>query len=128
MGVMHHSNYIRVMENARVDWMRETGLTRHHLPYGPMVLAVTKVNVEFKRPCVFDEVLEVDLEGEVHNATLKIRYAIWSPRLNAWAAFGATEHAFLTAQDLKPRRFPREFIQTVAKQPGSLHEWPPARS
>ncbi len=29
MGITHHSNYVRFMEEARVDWMDQVGYGRH---------------------------------------------------------------------------------------------------
>jgi acyl-CoA thioester hydrolase len=125
MGVVHHSNYIRFMELARVDWLRGVGVMDLHIPHGDHVLGVLNANVEFKKPCRFDDEIEIFVEGRIKGARLWIRYAIWLEKAGAWVATGETELALLTADRLQPTRFSRDFVSRLEATPLSQH-WPPA--
>jgi acyl-CoA thioester hydrolase len=123
MGVVHHSNYIRIMETARVAWLREIGVMQLHIPHGPMVLGVTKLDVEFKRPAKFDDEMAVFLQGRLNGSVMEIRYAIWVQRLGEYAAFGATDLAPLRSDTLVPTRFPMEWRRRLRELPWN-EAWP----
>lgn len=124
MGVVHHSNYVRIMEVARVAWMRKLGLMPHHIPQGPQVLGVTRLTVEFVKPCVFDDEITVCLEGRLNGARFEIRYALWLDRLKSYVCFGETDLVPLTAASLAPTRFAVDLRATLRALPWSEH-WPP---
>ncbi|MBN8541344.1 MAG: acyl-CoA thioesterase [Deltaproteobacteria bacterium] len=123
MGVVHHSNYIRIMEIARGAWLRELGAMQLHIPYGPMVLGVTNVNVDFRRSAKFDDELTVQLQGRLNGSLLEIRYAIWLDRIRDFACFGSTELALLRADTLVPTRFPMEWRTRLRELPWN-EAWP----
>jgi len=123
MGVVHHSNYIRIMEIARGAWLKDLGAMQLHIPYGPMVLGVTNVNVDFRRSAKFDDELTVQLQGRLNGSLLEIRYAIWLERILDFACFGSTELALLRADTLVPTRFPMEW-RTRLRELSWNEAWP----
>ncbi len=125
MGVVHHSNYVRIMEVARVAWMRELGLMKFHIPEGAHVLGVTRLNVEFLRSSRFDDEILVCLEGRLNGARLEIRYALWLERIGEFVARGDTDLVPLVAARLVPTRFPIEMREPLRQLPWS-EQWPPS--
>ncbi len=124
MGVVHHSNYVRIMEVARVAWMRELEIMPFHIPIGPNVLGVTRLSLEFLKPCRFEDEIVIYLEGKLEGARIKIRYALWLDREREFIAHGETDLVPLVASTLKPTRFPLEFREKLRTQPWSF-TWPP---
>ena len=59
MGVLHHANYIRIFEEARVDWLRSLGLLHFHQPVGDLAFAVIDLRAKYLRPVAFDAEVEV---------------------------------------------------------------------
>ncbi|MBP5154585.1 MAG: acyl-CoA thioesterase [Lachnospiraceae bacterium] len=55
MGVVHHSNYIRWMEEARVDFLRQIGWELSRLEALGVGSPVTALECRFRRPAVFAE-------------------------------------------------------------------------
>jgi acyl-CoA thioester hydrolase len=106
MGVVHHSNYVRYLEIARITWLDE-----HDQPYGKYIemgrhFATTRVEVEYKRALRFDETVEVAVWLDwVRNASLRLRYALHCA--GTLVATAATEHASVD-MDGRARRIPRE--------------------
>lgn len=76
MGIVHHSNYVRYFEDARVDWMRASGLMRYHAPHGPLTFAVHELVVNYRKPLRFDDEFDVDLKVEIDGVRLRFDYEI----------------------------------------------------
>jgi acyl-CoA thioester hydrolase len=106
MGVVHHSNYVRWLEVARIRWLEE-----HHKPYAEYVaaerhFAVIRLEVDYRVPVGFDEEVTVTVWPEwVKGATLRMAYRLESSR--GLVAPAATEHAMVDGTG-RPRRIPRE--------------------
>lgn len=60
MGVTHHSNYIRWMEEARVDLLAKIGLPFSKMEERGVVSPVVSLDIKYKRPCTFEDVIEVE--------------------------------------------------------------------
>jgi acyl-CoA thioester hydrolase len=59
-GVVYHSNYLKFMERARTEWLRQEGHSQKSLVETEgIVFVVAKMNIEFKSPARFDELLTV---------------------------------------------------------------------
>ena len=106
MGIVHHSNYLRYCENARVAW-----LETHDRGYPDWIaaglhFAVTKVELDYRKPARFDDRLEITTWLEwVHGASLAMAYAITCRGEQLVA--GRTEHAAVNGEG-RVRRIPRE--------------------
>lgn len=76
MGIVHHSNYLRLLEDARVDWIRgtkdfnETPLNTHNFP-------VLKVDIEYLSPLKFDDLAQVILTAKLEKSKLKFNYEVF---------------------------------------------------
>lgn len=60
MGVTHHSNYIRWMEEARVDLLAKIGLPFSKMEARGIVSPVVSLEIKYKHPCTFEDVIEVE--------------------------------------------------------------------
>ncbi len=94
MGVVHHANYVRYLELARIRWMDE-----HDRPYRDYVaeqrhFSTTRVEVDYQRPVAFDDVLQIATWVEwVRGASLAMAYEI--TRAGERIATARTEHAMV---------------------------------
>lgn len=59
MGVVHHSRWAVWLEAARVEWLRERGLSYRELEDSGISLAVSELNVRYRAAARFDDLLEV---------------------------------------------------------------------
>ena len=55
MGITHHSNYIRMMEEARVDFMEQLGWPYAKMEELGVMSPVTAVNLKYHAPTTFDD-------------------------------------------------------------------------
>lgn len=106
MGIVHHANYLRFCENARVVW-----LETHDRPYGEYMdlglhFAVTGVELQYRQACRFDDRLSVTTWLEwVRGASLAMGYRI--EREGALVLTGRTEHAAVNGEG-RVRRLPKD--------------------
>lgn len=59
MGLLHHANYLVYFEQAHTDLLRSLGLTYKDMEDQGFLLVVTKVEVRFRRPARYDDLLTV---------------------------------------------------------------------
>jgi acyl-CoA thioester hydrolase len=59
MGLLHHANYPIYFEQARVDLLRACGLTYRDMEDQGFLLVLTKLEVRYRRPAYFDDLLTV---------------------------------------------------------------------
>jgi acyl-CoA thioester hydrolase len=112
MGVVHHSNYVRYLELARIRWLDE-----HHRSYREYVaeslhFATTHVEVDYYRAAVFDDEIQITAWLEwIRGASLRMAYRLTTSE--GLIGSGATEHALV---DLAGRvqRIPREQRERLA--------------
>lgn len=59
-GVVYHSQYLNFMERARTEWLRALGFEQSTLKdMLNIVFVVHSLDIQFKKPAVFDDHLEV---------------------------------------------------------------------
>lgn len=62
MGITHHSNYIRFMEEARIDWLDQLGYGFDRMEAEGIVSPVVGVSVNYKKTTTFKDVIEVEVK------------------------------------------------------------------
>mgnify|MGYP000376649714 CR=1 FL=1 len=62
-GVVYHSQYLNFMERARTEWIRSLGFEQATLRGSENILFVVhSMQVQFKKPAEFDDMLSVDTQ------------------------------------------------------------------
>ena len=61
MGITHHSNYVRIMEEARVDYLDRLGYGFDKIEADGVVSPVVSVECKYKSPTTFKDVIEVEV-------------------------------------------------------------------
>ncbi len=113
MGIVHHSNYLRFFENARVVW-----LETHDKSYPEWIemglhFAVTHAELDYRQSARFDDILEITTWLEsVHGASLAMAYTIVCR--SELLVTGRTEHAAINAEG-RVRRIPKEDRDRLSK-------------
>ena len=94
MGVTHHSNYVRIMEETRIDWMDRLGYGFDRMEAEGIVSPVVSITVNYKHPTTFKDVVEVELTVS-EMSELKISFA-YTMRVGGKVVCTATStHCFL---------------------------------
>lgn len=117
MGVVHHTNYLRYFEEARVHWLRERGLIDLHIPRGSIVWAVLETQVRHHLPLYFDDPFEVRLRVKIKGIRTQIDYFLFSERHGQALVCEATTVLVPLGSDSKPCRPPRQFTEVIKGEP-----------
>src|SRR5436190_23684552 len=68
MGLLHHANYLVYFEQGRTELLRARGLSYRELEDQGFLLVLTKVEVRYRRPARYDDLLT--LRTTVERATM----------------------------------------------------------
>ena len=107
MGVTHHSHYVRIMEETRIDWMDRLGYGFERMEAEGIVSPVVAISVNYKHPTTFKDIIEVELTV-AEMSELKISFA-YTMRVGGKVVCTATStHCFLAngRPVVLPKRFP----------------------
>lgn len=61
MGITHHSNYIRIMEEARVYWMDQLGYGFDQMEADGIVSPVVDLECHYLQTTTFKDIIEVEV-------------------------------------------------------------------
>lgn len=97
MGITHHSNYIRWMEEARIDFLSQLGWSYERLEAMGLISPVTAVDCHYKNSTTFAEEITIRVWiEEFKGVRLKIGYEM--KRGETVVFTGQSEHCFLNQE------------------------------
>ena len=94
MGITHHSNYVRFMEEARVDWMDQLGYGFDRMEAEGVVSPVVSVECVYKNPTTFKDMIDIVVEVEAMSS-LKITFRYTMRVDGDLVCTGRSTHCFL---------------------------------
>lgn len=112
MGVVHHSNYLKFLEEARVAWGTSSQLIKYNQPETAAHFAVLETKVRHLKPSKFGDELEIDLEVRRNGIRVEFQYRV--RKNNEVVCVAQTVHAPLD-KDLKPMKLSLEMRKVLEK-------------
>lgn len=77
MGIVHHSNYIRWFEEARIDWLEQIGISFSDWESRGFASPVVSISCRFLLPMTFGETAAVKVNAvKVEAAKLELEYEV----------------------------------------------------
>lgn len=115
MGVVHHSNYIRFLEEARCEFMNEVGLSYSKLEEMGIMIPVLSVNCTYKRHVTFDDTIVINFAiVEFTGVRMTVEYTITNKETDEVIMTAETKHCF-TDSNLKPISLKRPYPEIYEK-------------
>ncbi|MBN8538518.1 MAG: acyl-CoA thioesterase [Deltaproteobacteria bacterium] len=105
MGIVHHSNYLRFCEEARVAWAHNRGLIDYQKPQSAAHFAVLETQVKHLKPAFFGDDLKILVQARGRGIRIEFQYKILKEEVVVVLA--QTTHVPLNA-DLKPIKISQE--------------------
>lgn len=122
-GVVYYANYLKYMERARTEWLRSLGFEQDILSYDHgVIFAVRSINVEYKKPARFNDMLQVSAElVERGGASLTFQQNIFTEVSNANSAeellcSGKIRIACLDSEKMQPCPIPKIIITELSRE------------
>lgn len=98
MGITHHSNYIRWMEEARVAFLSEIGYDYARLEEMGIVSPVLSVSCDYKKPTYFSDEISVKVfVKDYKGVKLHLGYEMKNPA-GETVCVASSSHAFLNSE------------------------------
>lgn len=80
MGMVHHSNYIRWFEEARIDFLEAVGLPYEAMEEAGIAIPVLSVQCQYKTRTHFAEVVTVEVGMKEYNGLrMQMTYVVTGP-------------------------------------------------
>lgn len=122
MGVVHHSNYIRYLEEARCAWLESIGLPFSKLEENGVTVPVLNVNCSYKYHVTFDDIIKIHVyTKEYSGVRMTVGYEVKDKKTDKVVLIGETKHCF-TNKELRPinlkkynPEFSKKFEQLIIK-------------
>jgi acyl-CoA thioester hydrolase len=102
MGVVHHSNYIRFLEEARCAFLSDIGLPYNKLEDDKIMIPVLEVNCTYKRHVTFADTIIINTKIKDFNGVkFSVEYVITDEVTGNIVMIAKTKHCF-TDTNIKP--------------------------
>ena len=109
MQVVHHSDYIRYLEECRMDFMRQIGFDYAKMEQSGIMVPVLSVSCNYKNPARFGETICIVPKVErMHGVKYEMSYRIYSEDFSVLHNEAASSHCFVDL-DFKPIRLKKEY-------------------
>ena len=96
MGITHHSNYIRWMEEARVDMLEKINFGYDKLEAQGIISPVVGIECEYKESTRFAENIEIDVKITAYTGVrYTIEYEMRNVETKNIVARGKSKHCFI---------------------------------
>ncbi len=106
MGIVHHSNYLKFFEFARIEWLEKLNIPYHEIEKNKIILPVVKCELKFLKPLVFGDTFKVKVHcTKKPTASIEFSYEIFN-NSGEKTTEGKTLLAFLNSDSMKPIRCP----------------------
>ncbi len=112
MGYIHHGVYPAYLEMARIEWLKQFGISYKQMEINWILLPVYKMNIKYLKPLTFDEWIRVYVEPKVQRgARLSFVYEIYNEQ-NVKTTEATVELVFTNRRG-KPIKPPREILEKL---------------
>jgi len=108
MGVVHHSNYIRFLEEARCRLLEDYGYSYGRIEAEGVMIPVLEVDCKYKYHVTAFDTIIINLKiVEFNGVKMKVKYRITNKENGNLVMEAETKHCF-TNQNLKPININKE--------------------
>ena len=102
MGVVHHSNYIRFLEESRSRWLEELNISMEKLEELGYTIPTLEVNCKYKYHVTSGDTLIITpIITEFNGVRMTVTYSVIDEKNGKTVIEAWTKHCF-TNKDLKP--------------------------
>lgn len=119
MGITHHSNYIRWMEEARTDFLKSAGYGIKRLEAEGVTSPVVSMECQYKHTTTFDDKVKIEVHLEKYTGVkLVISYIMTNLETGELVFTARSSHCFINNKGIPvaiKKHFP-EFDEILKKE------------
>ncbi|MBR4682688.1 MAG: acyl-CoA thioesterase [Elusimicrobiaceae bacterium] len=96
MGIIHHANYVKWMEEARLSYLEELGFGYKQVEEDKIFSPVVSVAVQYKSPVGFADEMKIKVSvKEYTSVKLELAYEFFNKTTNQLCATASSVHCFI---------------------------------
>lgn len=113
MGYVYYGNYAQYFEVARVEWLRNLGVSYKSLEESGIMLPVTHLNIKYLKPAKYDDLLTI-ITNVIKKPMVKIEfeYKIFNEQKELLTT-GETSLVFIDMKKNKPTKAPQFLLDKI---------------
>lgn len=109
MAIVHHSNYIRWFEEARIDFLSQIGLPYGRMEESGILIPVLPASCEYKYAMRFGQRFQIKLRiTRFTGVKFYVSYEVTDPETGKLHAVGESSHCFVD-KNMTPVRMKKEY-------------------
>lgn len=102
MGVVHHSNYIRFLEESRCKWLKELGISMEFLEENGYTIPTLEINCQYKNHITSGDIIIIKpMVMEYNGVRMTVSYKVIDSKTGKEVIKALTKHCF-TNNELRP--------------------------
>ncbi len=113
MGIVHHANYVLMMEEARLHFLRELSGPQAGNILGEVNYPLVSCHVDYKKPLQFNDEVVIDYEVSAQGARLLFEYEFSTKSFPKALAFGKTVHVAYDMNLKKAMKLPDSLLEFI---------------
>lgn len=115
MGIVHHSNYLRYFEEARIDALDKMGLPYAEVERLGIMIPVLECECKYVKSAAFGMSLAIETTvTQFDGIRMEMSYKAFDVNNNDLIATGKTKHCFLN-KNFRPVRLKKDFTNIYDK-------------
>lgn len=117
MGVVHHSNYFRWFEMARVAYLNKAGIDLLKIMEHGFLFPIKEVSCKYLSPGKFDDYILIQaILTKLSRAQMEFTYQVFREEDGTMLAQGKTVNVFTTRTEGKVTRLPDVFYNKMLNE------------
>lgn len=99
MGIIHHSNYIKWMEEARVEYMDFLGYGYDKAEENHIASPVAGLSIDYKKPVHFNDIVEIRVSVTRYSGVVQeVSYEFYNTTRDEISAVATSKHCYINDQ------------------------------
>ena len=95
-GIIHHSNYVKWLEDARMNLMEQLGLGYKQMETMELMSPILSMSIEFRSVVKFDDTVVIDTQLIAYDGyKMEIAYRIYDKKTGEDRAIAKSKHCFV---------------------------------
>ena len=121
MGVVHHSNYLRFLEDARMDWMQENIMNYNEIEKLGIIIPAVSAEGNFRKFLRYDDPFCIKIWLRAFTGVrMRFSYEIYNIQTGDLCYDGESVHYFAAGDDYRPFSIKRKFPELYKKFNGMV--------
>ncbi|MCF0262721.1 MAG: acyl-CoA thioesterase [Sphaerochaetaceae bacterium] len=99
MGIIHHSNYIKWMEEARIEYMQAIGFGFEKVEEAGIMSPVAGISIDYKKPVSFGDIVEVRISITRYSGVVQeVSYEFFNSTKQEVCAQAISKHCYINKE------------------------------